>query len=195
MSRFYSVNEAAKELFKFASVEAGADPEKDPDAQVISELRKWSQKIINAVLVGELIGVYDSSAIDPISPGAVVAAVLCKVRGDDLNTWLESIRCEYKFDEDPVAQPVAEQETLKTTPIKDFEIIRREAQIVGLKLYKESNLNIKDVSNNKISKALVSHLQSFDINKTSTSIRNALNANKNKNIAKWEFVKPAGKNS
>lgn len=184
MSRFYTVEEAAKELLKSTSKEVSSSPEKDNDAPPRPEWRDWGNKITGAVLNSKLIGVYGSSAIDPNFPGAAVAAVLCKIRADDLNAWLESIRCEYRFDEETEAQFVAEQESnqaQKEDSGNDIQkgniqkgIILREAQIIGEKLYKE---NPSSTGNRSISTQLVKHLsENFKIFKASGTIRNILTA-------------------
>lgn len=179
MSRFYTVKEAAKELLKSTSKEVSSAPEKDSDAPRRPEWTAWGNKITLAVLDGKLIGVSGSSAIDPNVSGAAVAAVLCKIRADDLNTWLESIRCEYRFDEKPETQSVAEQESnqeQKKDSGKDNEntIILREAQIIGEEIYKNTPSN---ATNRGIAIQLVTHLQTdYKIYKAQGTIRNILTA-------------------
>jgi hypothetical protein len=94
MKRFYTVNEAAAALHEaYPGLGSGAPEGREPDA--------WSQEIIRAILDGKLVGISDGRPIDPKGRGAAVAAVLCKMRADDLNMWLEALRSELRFDESP----------------------------------------------------------------------------------------------
>ncbi len=75
--RRYTVNEAAGEL---AHVLPGA----------------WDQEIIRAILDKQLRGIWGGFPIEIEKPGAIVKAVICTLRADDLNKWLAG---EYRFDE------------------------------------------------------------------------------------------------
>ncbi len=102
MKRYYTTNQAAQ------AIAERLDRTQTHEAAA----RGWITKICAAILKKKLIGVHQGKEIDPDSPGSAVAAVVADIRSDDLNAWLDSIRCPVLVDEQ--AEPAAKA---NSTPV------------------------------------------------------------------------------
>lgn len=124
--KHYSVNEAAAELANTFKEDRGCKflraapyPNYRKSVQPRGRVKNngWTQEIIKAIAAGKLRGMMGNGRpVDIEKPGAFVAAIVCSIRADDLNVWLNSMGNEYRFDENEAA-PAASRQTKVTVDI------------------------------------------------------------------------------
>ncbi len=71
------------------------------------------QDIAKSIVSGQLIATSGGRLIDPGGQTAFIAALVSEIRADDLNGWLESVRCRARVPEDDAPSPEHDGERIK----------------------------------------------------------------------------------
>ncbi len=151
MKRYYTTNQAAQAI-----------AERLNGTQEGAAVRGWVTRICAAILKGELVGVHQGKEIDPDSPGSAVAAAVGNIRADDLNTWLDSIRCPVEIDEQVEltakanSAPVSTQNNTHEESYDWKAEALKIANVIGQKKY---DSGVREITARNIAKAVAEELE------------------------------------
>ena len=143
MKRYYTTQQAAQAIaVQLCQLSQDGTQSREETA------RGWATRIGDAIFKRELIGTRQGIKIDPDKLGSAIAVAVADIRADDLNAWLDSIRCPVRVDEQ--ATPAAKAKAMPAATQNNTDESQYDWKDEAVKLANEIGQKLWDAGQQQI---------------------------------------------